>query len=352
MTRTHYESLGAQLGGTFYTNNEPPGSLLVASISDAMTRRISHCQASTSAPTAGSRPARLQGRVCLPLAWVHQSSNLTLFNNLDDAFFRVAPRRQQHVPRQVQHFLSLPQAEVAVRAFQFHVLARLGFIVRMQQAVRQQLDRTSHWRPFRRLRNLHGNAEDGSCHGHNSASSRATRQAQRWAEQGVQHERDLKLEDAVCVFEKAAQLDPTNHELLARLSKALSDMSYVPGTTADRAMELNRRAIEVGLQAIEANPKSAFGYVACCVSRGRLALYLNNRTKVQLARQAQDDVRTALELEPNNDIAHHLLGRWVSGGLDGRVGRTVWCRLKPTRRRSCRRFTVSSVLTLHACLAA
>ncbi|GFR51294.1 hypothetical protein Agub_g13655, partial [Astrephomene gubernaculifera] len=88
------------------------------------------------------------------------------------------------------------------------------------------------------------------------------------------------------------------------------DMSYVPGTPSARAVELNRRAIDVALQAVAANPQSAIGHVACCVSRGRLALHLDNRTKVQLARQAQDDVRTALNLEPDNDVAHHLLGRW------------------------------------------
>ncbi|EFJ42267.1 hypothetical protein VOLCADRAFT_97641 [Volvox carteri f. nagariensis] len=232
------------------------------------------------------------------------------FELLAPPYFRSnAPRRQQQLPRQVQHFLSLPQAEVAVRAFQFHVLARLGFMVRMQQAIRQQLERTSQWRPFRRLRSSHVGAED-SGRSHHTAVTRTGRQAQRWMEQGMLHERELKLEDAVKCFEKAAQVDPTNAEHLARLSKALSDMSYIPGTPAERAMELNRRAIEVALQAVAANPLSSYGHVACCVSRGRLALFQDNRTKVQLAREAQDDVRKALELEPNNDVAHHLLGRW------------------------------------------
>ncbi|GIL73960.1 hypothetical protein Vretimale_5093 [Volvox reticuliferus] len=313
MSRPDFLSPGPQLRGAIgvlLSSNDPlAGSLLVASISDAMTRRSSHSQASTSDPCHCSSRTRFEGRACLPLAWVHEGSSRGLATNLEDALFRVAPRRQQQLPRQVQHFLSLPQAEVAVRAFQFHVLARLGFIVRMQQALRQQIDRTSQWRPFRRFRSSHGGAEELGRSNH-AGTNRAGRQAQRWVEQGEMYERDLKLEEAVRCFEKAAQADPSSPEHLARVSKALSDMSYVPGTPADRAIELNRRAIEVALEAVTVNPKSSYGHVAACVSRGRLALHMDNRTKVQLARQAQDDVRTALELEPNNDVAHHLLGRW------------------------------------------
>lgn len=61
---------------------------------------------------------------------------------------------------------------------------------------------------------------------------------------------------------------------------------------------------------MEANPKSALGHIACCISMGRLALYSDNKTKVALAADAQDEARRALSLEPNNDLAHHLMGRW------------------------------------------
>lgn len=50
--------------------------------------------------------------------------------------------------------------------------------------------------------------------------------------------------------------------------------------------------------------------MASCVSRGRLALFSDNKTKVRLAKEAQEAARTALALEPGNDLAHHLMGRW------------------------------------------
>jgi len=54
----------------------------------------------------------------------------------------------------------------------------------------------------------------------------------------------------------------------------------------------------------------AGGYVASCVSRGRLALVSDNKTKVRLAKEAQEAARTALRLDPHDDLAHHLMGRW------------------------------------------
>ena len=47
------------------------------------------------------------------------------------------------------------------------------------------------------------------------------------------------------------------------------------------------------------------------MSKGRLAYWSkDNKTKILLAKQAQDDVVTALSLDPSNDLAHHLMGRW------------------------------------------
>ena len=43
---------------------------------------------------------------------------------------------------------------------------------------------------------------------------------------------------------------------------------------------------------------------------GRLALLSDNKTKVRLAHDAREEAVTALALEPSNDLAHHLMGRW------------------------------------------
>jgi hypothetical protein len=72
------------------------------------------------------------------------------------------------------------------------------------------------------------------------------------------------------------------------------------------------------------------GHVALCVSKGRLALFTDNKTKVRLAKEAQQCAYTAIACDPNNDVAHHLMGRcaegWGEGGRrEGLCGCTaVW----------------------------
>jgi tetratricopeptide (TPR) repeat protein len=46
------------------------------------------------------------------------------------------------------------------------------------------------------------------------------------------------------------------------------------------------------------------------VSRGRLALLSDNRTKVNLAKEAYESSVRALALDAKNDVAQHLMGRW------------------------------------------
>ena len=77
----------------------------------------------------------------------------------------------------------------------------------------------------------------------------------------------------------------------------------------DQIAELNNKAIEVAVKAVALDPSVAVGHIALCVSRGRLALVSDNRTKIHLAKEAADDAATALRLEPGNDLAHHLMGR-------------------------------------------
>lgn len=64
------------------------------------------------------------------------------------------------------------------------------------------------------------------------------------------------------------------------------------------------------LQAIVLDGSAALPHIAACTSMGRLALLSDNKTKVRLAHDAREEAVTALALEPSNDLAHHLMGRW------------------------------------------
>lgn len=177
------------------------------------------------------------------------------------------------------------------------------------QAQHQELERHLRWRPFAAFRRRR-RSEDGH-HSSHAAQLTPLDEAEVWCGKGDQHQRVLDLDAAAVCYEEAHKLSPTNIAYLVKLAKVLSDKTYEAGTLGPAAVEFNQRAMAYAQQAIDAQPHSAWGYIASCVSKGRMALcHPDNRTRAQLAKQAQDEARTALELDPSNDLAHHLMGRW------------------------------------------
>lgn len=82
--------------------------------------------------------------------------------------------------------------------------------------------------------------------------------------------------------------------------------------------------IRTGVQAIALDANAALPHIAACTSMGRLALLSDNKTKVRLAHDARQEAVIALAVEPSNDLAHHLMGRWHSEMANlNMVARTV-----------------------------
>jgi tetratricopeptide (TPR) repeat protein len=146
-----------------------------------------------------------------------------------------------------------------------------------------------------------------------TAISKASQEAQRISDQAIAAERQCRPDLAAEILEKLSILHP-HAETLARLSKQYTDMSYlmlqIDSSARPRTVELNTKAVELAMKAVATDPTNALGHIALCVSRGRLALVSDNRKKIQLANDAAADAATALRLDPHNDYAHHLMGRW------------------------------------------
>jgi tetratricopeptide (TPR) repeat protein len=128
---------------------------------------------------------------------------------------------------------------------------------------------------------------------------------------GRAYERELDVRAAVQCFDEAAKLSPANLLSLCMAAKQWSDLTFYHDVRSDRERQLvNLKAVEYAARAVAAHPLHPGGHLSTCISKGRLALFTDNRSKVRLAKEAQDAARTALALAPDNDLAHHLMGRW------------------------------------------
>ena len=63
-------------------------------------------------------------------------------------------------------------------------------------------------------------------------------------------------------------------------------------------------------KAIKINPEGYEGHFRLAVALGRLALFRGGKEKIKLSKMIKAEADTALMLNPQADLVHHLLGRW------------------------------------------
>lgn len=107
----------------------------------------------------------------------------------------------------------------------------------------------------------------------------------------------------------ALKADSTNYEATWKLSRAYVDMGEKLEKQSDRT-RFYKKAEELARKAIELNPQGSKGHLYLSIALGRVALDAGPKERVQLSKEIKAEVDKALELDPNDDIAWHVLGRW------------------------------------------
>ncbi len=117
------------------------------------------------------------------------------------------------------------------------------------------------------------------------------------------------FEEALALLDDSLQRNPNAAELHWRRSRLRVELG-LRARDKERQRALYRLGLEDARAAIAADPRNSRAYVAAAIAAGRLALVSGPRTKVELARQIRAYIDRALALDPNDDIAYHLRGRW------------------------------------------
>ncbi|KAI3436700.1 hypothetical protein D9Q98_006115 [Chlorella vulgaris] len=169
--------------------------------------------------------------------------------------------------------------------------------------------RNSQSMPFYQTFKLPWNT--GARTGSRRASRESAALAKALSARGHEYERGLDVRAAVQCFEEACKLHPESVDYLSMAAKCWSDLTFYYDVRSDRERQLvNLKACEYAGKCIEADPGRVLGHVAMCISKGRLALFTDNKTKVRLAKEAQQCAYDAIACDPTSDVAHHLMGRW------------------------------------------
>ncbi|HHS13344.1 MAG TPA: hypothetical protein ENN03_06195 [bacterium] len=113
------------------------------------------------------------------------------------------------------------------------------------------------------------------------------------------------------VFMKVLDLDPDNYEALWNAGDQYTDWAdRLPDNQKEKKEEIFEKARMLCEKAIEVNPDGWEGHFRLSVALGRLALFRGGKEKVQLSQQVKETATRSLELNPEADLVHHVLGRW------------------------------------------
>lgn len=103
-----------------------------------------------------------------------------------------------------------------------------------------------------------------------------------------------------------------NAALLARLSRAWADSVDV-APDHEAAKKAARQALDLAQQAVKSDPKSAQAHLALAIACGKWTDFVDSKTKLALSRQIRTEAERAIALDPQLDLAYHVLGRWHLG---------------------------------------
>lgn len=119
----------------------------------------------------------------------------------------------------------------------------------------------------------------------------------------------LDLEAGIAAYRSAVEAAPDSYEALWKLARALTDeatLSRQPGEQKGLCVEAEKLA----RRASGLVPSGSRGHAYLAVAVGKLALFEGGRRKVDLSKEVKAEAEKALQLDPNEDVALHVLAIW------------------------------------------
>lgn len=137
--------------------------------------------------------------------------------------------------------------------------------------------------------------------------------------------------DALLSYLPAEKLEPNNVKILLRIARQyrhlMSDAKTVP-----EKLKLGGMAMNYGKKAAALAPNDSEAQLSPAITYGKMLPYQGKKEQVEAAPRIKAAADRALKLDPRNDSAWHVLGRWHQGlanvsGLKRTFGEIVYGKL-------------------------
>jgi Flp pilus assembly protein TadD len=128
-------------------------------------------------------------------------------------------------------------------------------------------------------------------------------------EKGDAHDKRFEAQQALNYYLPAEQADPKNAKVLLRIARQYRHLMADSRSKWDK-LRLGGLALSYAQRAVALAPNDSEAYTSVAISYGKLLPLQGARDQAAASQKIKDAVDRALRLNPSNDTALNVLGRW------------------------------------------
>jgi tetratricopeptide (TPR) repeat protein len=120
------------------------------------------------------------------------------------------------------------------------------------------------------------------------------------------------IDGAIKIYTEDEQAQGGNATNMCVLSRRYCDLTYsTDSTTTQKVLVVH--ALRCAQHAVDDNPKNATAHASLAVCYAKSCNYSDTKTKLAYSKIFKSEAEKALALDPRQDVAYYLLGRWNYG---------------------------------------
>jgi tetratricopeptide (TPR) repeat protein len=137
----------------------------------------------------------------------------------------------------------------------------------------------------------------------------AAESADQLIDKGRVFERKFQANEALPLYLSAEKIEPKNPDLLVRIARQYRYLMTDASDTQEK-LRLGHLALDYSVRAAECGPKDCDAQLAPAITLGKMLPYMPTKEQVSASPRIKESVDKALAIDPRNDNAWHILGRW------------------------------------------
>ena len=119
----------------------------------------------------------------------------------------------------------------------------------------------------------------------------------------------FEASEALKYYLAAEKLEPKNARILVRIARQHRHL-MVDTSSKEEKLRLGRLALGYGQRAAALAPDDSEAQLSTAITYGKMLPLLGSKEQVDATPRIKSSVDAALRLDPRNDTAWHILGRW------------------------------------------